>query len=146
MKICAVILYAITWIFCFISMYVFKLTVGENIIATTKIRNNYGAIQSFISQFCDSNIGLSLLLLVKLSLLILFTSFLISVLYFFFVMALIQSYCSSIAIAKRLWLLFGNALKNIKERQLRAITIWEAIQKRSHEPIYKTYIKFKQRD
>ena len=23
-------------------------TVGENIIATTKIRNNYGAIQSFI--------------------------------------------------------------------------------------------------
>ena len=146
MKICAVILYAITWIFCFISMYVFKLTVGENIIATTKIRNNYGAIQSFISQFCDSSIGLSLLLLVKLSLLILFTSFLISVLYFFFVMALIQSYCSSIAIAKRLWLLFANALKNIKERQLRAITIWEAIQKRSHEPIYKTYIKFKQRD
>ena len=25
-----------------------KCTVGENIIATTKIRNNYGAIQSFI--------------------------------------------------------------------------------------------------
>ena len=24
----------------------------------------------------------------------------------------------------------------------RAITIWEAIQKKSHEPIYKTHIKF----
>ena len=34
-------------------------TVGENIIATTKLRNNYGAIQSFIYQYCDSNFGLS---------------------------------------------------------------------------------------
>ena len=25
----------------------------------------------------------------------------------------------------------------------RAITVWEAIQKRSHEPIYKTYTKIK---
>ena len=31
--------------------------VGENIIATIKIGNNYGAIQSFF-QYCDSNIGL----------------------------------------------------------------------------------------
>ena len=31
---------------------------GENIISTTKIRNNYGAIQLFIFQYCDSNIGL----------------------------------------------------------------------------------------
>ena len=47
------------------------LTVGENIIATTKIRNNYAAIQLF---------------LVKLSLLILFAlaAFLVSVLCFFF--------------------------------------------------------------
>ena len=28
---------------------IFKYTVGENIIATTKIRNNYGAIQTFKS-------------------------------------------------------------------------------------------------
>ena len=28
----------------------------------------------------------------------------------------------------------------------RAITIWEAIEKRSHEPMYKTDIKMKQRD
>ena len=28
-------------------------TVGENIIATTKIRNNYGAIQSFIFPILD---------------------------------------------------------------------------------------------
>ena len=28
----------------------------------------------------------------------------------------------------------------------RAITIWEAIQKRSHEPIYKTNAKIKQRN
>ena len=34
------------------------LTAGENIISTTKIRNNYGAIQSFIFRYCDSNIGL----------------------------------------------------------------------------------------
>ena len=33
-------------------------TVGENIIAAPKIRNNYGAIESFIVQYCDSNIGL----------------------------------------------------------------------------------------
>ena len=33
-------------------------TVGKNIIATTKIRNNYGAIQSFIFQYCYINIGL----------------------------------------------------------------------------------------
>ena len=52
-------------------------TVGKNIIATTKIRNNYGAIQ-----YCDSNI--TVLLLVKLSLLILFASFFVSVLCFFF--------------------------------------------------------------
>ena len=28
-------------------------TVGENIIATTKIRNNYGAIQSLIFLYCS---------------------------------------------------------------------------------------------
>ena len=49
-------------------------TVGENVIATTKIQNNYVAIQSFIS----------LLPLVKLSLLIIFAYFLVSVLCFFF--------------------------------------------------------------
>ena len=27
---------------------IIQITVGENIIATTKMRNNYGAIQSFI--------------------------------------------------------------------------------------------------
>ena len=31
---------------------------GENNIATTKIRDNYGAIQSFIFTYCNSNIGL----------------------------------------------------------------------------------------
>ena len=33
-------------------------TVGENIIATTKIRNNYCGIQSLNFQYCDSSIGL----------------------------------------------------------------------------------------
>ena len=47
----------------------------ENIIASTKIQNNYGAIQSLF---------FSLLLLVKLSLLILFASFLALVICFFF--------------------------------------------------------------
>ena len=31
---------------------------AKNIIATNKIRNNYVGIQSFIFQYCDSNIGL----------------------------------------------------------------------------------------
>ena len=42
-------------------MYRIYSTVGENNIGTTKIRNNYGAIQLFIFQYCDSilsNIGL----------------------------------------------------------------------------------------
>ena len=56
-------------------------TPGENINATTKIRNNYGAIQSF--KFTIAILDFSLLLLVKLSLLIIFTSFLVSVLCFF---------------------------------------------------------------
>jgi hypothetical protein len=50
-------------------------------------------------------------------------------------------------------LLFANAFKSVKRATAiavaivgRAITIWEAIQKRSHEPIYKTHKKFKQRD
>ena len=30
-------------------------SVGENIIVTTKIRNNYGAIQLFIFQYCDGS-------------------------------------------------------------------------------------------
>ena len=33
-------------------------TVGENIIAIIKIRNNYGAIQTYIFPICDSNIRL----------------------------------------------------------------------------------------
>ena len=55
------------------------------------------------------------------------------------------------AIAICVLLLFANAFKSVKERKRatiiaiaivgRAITIWEAIQKRSHEPIYKTYTK-----
>jgi hypothetical protein len=51
------------------------------------------------------------------------------------------------AIAIYVLLLFANAFKSVKERQFavaivgRSITIWEAIQKRSQEPIYKTYTK-----
>ena len=33
-------------------------TVGENIIVTKKIRNNYGAIQLLFFRYCKSNIGL----------------------------------------------------------------------------------------
>ena len=55
------------------------LTVGENIIATTK--NNYCSIQSFKCPILD----FSLLPLVKLSLLILFASFYVSVLCFFLI-------------------------------------------------------------
>ena len=59
-------------------------TVGENIIATTKIRNNYGVIQTFKFPIVIAILDFSLLLLVKSSLLILYTSFLVSVLCFFF--------------------------------------------------------------
>ena len=52
-----------------------EVTVGENIITTTKIRNNYGAIQSFqFSILRIAKLDFSLLPLVKLSLLILFAS------------------------------------------------------------------------
>ena len=82
----------------------------------------------------------SLLLLVKLSLLIPFAAFLVSVLGFFFDGSL--SKVIALLIAKKLPLLLANAFKSGKERQLLlAITIWEAIQKRSQEPIYKTHTK-----
>ena len=50
------------------------------------------------------------------------------------------------AIAICVLLLFANAFKSVKSDNniaivKRAITIWEAIQKRSHEPIYKTDTK-----
>ena len=54
-----------------IHRFVFNLyKVDENIIGTTKIQDNYGAIQLFNFPF-----DFSLLLLVKLSLLNIFTSF-----------------------------------------------------------------------
>ena len=60
--------------------------VGENIIATPKIQNNYGATQSFIIQYYDSNIGLFFIAPCKVMTLnplcILFN--LVSVLCFFF--------------------------------------------------------------
>ena len=91
--------------------WIFLYTVCENIIAATKIRNNYGAIQSFIFQYCDRNIGL-----VKLSLL---TSLHLFWYQFFapFLMALSLKLSLLKAIAKRLPLLFANALKSVKERQ-----------------------------
>ena len=63
------------------------------------------------------------MLLVKLSLLIPFASFLVSVLCFFFDGSRKRATTIAVAIVER------------------AITIWEAIQKRSHEPIYKTQTK-----
>ena len=51
---------------------------------------------------------------------------------------------NAIAILEKLSFLKGN--KNDFAIVGRAITIWEAIQKRSHEPIYKTIQKLKQRD
>ena len=66
-------------------VFIWLLTiVGENIIATTKIRNNYVAFQS--SNHLFSNIAIAIV--------------------------------------------------------VRATTIGQAIQKRSHEPIYKTHTKF----
>ena len=64
------------------------------------------------------------MLLVKLSLLILFAYFLASVLCFF-----LDGFLSKVIA------LPNNAIVG------RAITIWKAIQKRSHEPIYKAHTK-----
>ena len=53
------------------------------------------------------------------------------------------------AIAIRLLLLFANAFKHKRATTIavaivgREITIWEAIQKKSYEPIYKTHKKIK---
>ena len=88
-----------------------------------------------------------LLLLVKLSLLILFAFFLVSVLCFFFgsflskVIALPTiAIAIVIALSKRLPLLFANRATTIAVAIVgRAITIWEAIQKSSYEPIYETH-------
>ena len=107
-------------------------TVGENIIATTKIRNNYCAIQSF---------KFRILPLVNVSLLIIFASFFYQ---FFtsFLMALSLKLSLFHALKgdseKITNYFFANAFKSVKERQLH---IWEAIQKRSYEPIYKTHTK-----
>jgi hypothetical protein len=49
--------------------------VGEKMISTSKIRNNYGGIQLFIIQYVIAILDFSLLLLVKLLLLILFAYF-----------------------------------------------------------------------
>ena len=75
--------------------------------------------------------------LVKLSLLILFASFFVSVLCFFFDGSL-----------SKVIALLTIALKERKRATTiavaivgRAINIWEAIQKRSYEPIYKTHTK-----
>ena len=69
--------------------------------------------------------------LVKFSLLILFASFVVSVLCFFFDRSLSKVISfPTIAIAI------------VVEIVRIAITIWEAIQKKSHEPIYKTHTKF----
>ena len=73
-------------------------TVGENIIATTKILNNYGAIKSFKW---------------------------IAILDFPLLLLAIEKRAKTIAIA-----IVG-----------RSINIWEVIQKRSHERIYKTHTK-----
>ena len=87
-------------------------TVGDNIIATTKIRNNYGALIINFSNIAIAILDFSLLLLVKLSLFILFASFLVQVNCFFFDGSLFQ------LSRLRLPLLFANAFKSVKERQL----------------------------
>ena len=87
-------------------------------------------------QYCDSNIGFSLLLLVKLSLLILFASFLVSLLCFFFDGSLslklsLLNYrdsdsCRSFSLLKAI----AKTAKTIAVAIIgRAITKWGAIEK-----------------
>ena len=100
-------------------------------------------------QFCNSNIELfsivpcKVITLNPLCILFGISSLLLFLGFFSKVIALpTRSFPLLKAIAIRLLLLFANAFKSVKEQQLgRAITIWEAIQKRSHEPIYKTHTK-----
>ena len=94
---------------------------------STNIRNNYVTIQSFIFQYCDSNIGLFSIPPCKVITLNPLCIFLVSVLCFFFIGFLskfiaLPTSCRSFsllkAIAIRLPLLFANAFKSVKERQL----------------------------
>ena len=101
-------------------------TVGGNIIPTTKIRNNYGAIQSFYFPISLSQYWTFLYCSIPLCIL-----FGISSLLLFWWLSF-KSYRSSNyrdsdscrsfsllkAIAKRLPLLFANNFKSVKERQL----------------------------
>ena len=65
-------------------------TVDENIIATTKIRNNYCHLIIHFSNIAIVLLDFSLLLPIKLSLLILFATFLFSVLCLFFMASFLK--------------------------------------------------------
>ena len=104
-------------------------TIGENIIATTKIRNNYATIQSLFFQYCDSNIGLFSIASFKFITLISLHPFWYQFFAFFdgFLSKVIAlptiAICRSFSLIKviairRLPLLFANAFKIVKGRQL----------------------------
>ena len=85
---------------------------------------------TFLSFYVDYRKHIRLLPLVKLSLLILFASFFVSVLCLFFDDSIFKVIAlPTIAVA-----IVG-----------RSISIWDAIQKRSHEPIYKIHAKIEAR-
>ena len=113
----------------------------KNILHSAKILllpSNYEKLRChpiiYFSNIAIARLNFSLLLLVKFSLLILFPSF-SSVLCFFLWLSF-WSYRSSNYRDSYICPSFS-----LLKAPLRAITIWEAIQKRSHEPIYTTHTK-----
>ena len=93
-------------------------------------------------QYCDSNIGLFSIATCKVITLNPFCILLVSVLCFFFDASLSKVIAlPTIAIAIIVALSRKRATTIAVAIVGRAITIWEAIQKRSHEPNYKTHTK-----
>ena len=121
------------------------ITVGENFNGATKMQNNYGAIKVFI--YCVINIGLfpigpcKVILLCLLYFILCIPSFSYLSFYSYRDSDSCHSFSLLKAIAIRFSLLFSIRAKRATTIDIakvgRAITIWEATQKRSHESMYK---------
>ena len=117
---------------------------GKNIMGVPKMWKKLWCIQLLFFQYCYRNIRLFSITSCKVMAynLLCFTLGIS----FFFLIALFKviTLLSSIAIALVIALLWSRGIHNYILFE-RAITIWEAIQKRSHAPIYKLILKMKQR-
>ena len=110
--------------------------VGENIIGAPKIRNNYGAIQ-----YCDNIIGLFSIAPCKVVTLLYHLCFIYGISCLFLLLISLSKVIALPTIAIAIVLALSRSQRRQQKYRAIAITIWEAIQKRGHEPIYKTQQK-----